>query len=205
LKFKNCQTRKELLGTRLEDCDDVDTYALRIEQKVKDYNLCSQASWSDWTRTLGMMTDLEQVLFNLRQIPKNDDWQFFLQLMMDKNAMATLTHDEIVIKLLENEAMMKSEQGLRQQAILFRKGNTKGIAKGNGRDRKSSRSDESDKDQGDRKSQPTCFYYHKEGHQDWNSPNMKQSDPPVTKQCTEAAANTMDDTTTPRDSAEITT
>jgi hypothetical protein len=50
--------------------------------------------------------------------------------MMDKNATATLTPDEIVIKLVEKEAMMKRENGLGQEALLFAKGNGKGNAKG---------------------------------------------------------------------------
>jgi hypothetical protein len=53
------------------------------------------------------MTDEEHVFYLLRGIPRNDDWQFFLELMMDKNATATLTPDEIVIKLVEKEATIK--------------------------------------------------------------------------------------------------
>jgi hypothetical protein len=46
------------------------------------------------------MTDEEHVFYLLPGIPWNDAWQLFLELMMDKNAMATLTPDEIVIKLV---------------------------------------------------------------------------------------------------------
>jgi hypothetical protein len=168
LKFNVFQVREEIFGIRLEDCDDVDTYALLIDQKVKDYNLCSAPSIlsSDTTRTLAKMSEEEHVLYLLRGIPRNDDCQFFLELMMDKNATATLTPDEIVNKLVEKEATIKRENGIGQEALLFAKGNAKGNANGigKGKGRKSWKVDESDGDQGDRKSQPTCFYCHMEGH-----------------------------------------
>jgi hypothetical protein len=208
LKFNIFQIREELVGIRLEDCHDVDPYALRIDQKVKDYNLCSEQSTLD-AKTLAKMTDEEHVFNHLRGIPRNDDRQFFLELMMDKNATATLTPDEIVIKLVEKETTIKHENYLGQEALLFAKGNTKGNAKGNGKGkskgRKSWKGDESDEDQGDRKSQPTCFYCHTEGHNVWNCPSMKRGDSPVTKESTETAAKAKDDTITTRDSAEITT
>jgi len=129
LKFDVFQIREELLEIRLEDCDDVDAYALRIDQKMKDYNLCSEPSTLD-VKTSAKMTDKEHVFYLLRGIPRNDDWQFFLELMMDKNATATLTPYEIVIRLVENEATIKRENSLGQEALLFAKGNAKGEAKG---------------------------------------------------------------------------
>ena len=162
LKCKVFQIREELLGIRLEDCDDVETYALRIDQKVKDYNLCSGPSSLDATRTFAKMTDEEHVFHLLRSIPRNEDWQFFLELMMDKNATGTLTLDEIVIKLVEKEATIKRENGLGQESLLFAKGNAKGNGKGKCKCRKSWKGDESDEDQ-DHKGKPTCFYCHKEG------------------------------------------
>jgi len=146
------------------------------------------------------MTDKEHLFYLLRGIPRNDDWQFFLELMMDKNSTATLTPDEIVIKLVEKEATIKRENGLGQEALLFAKGNGKGNAKGNakgkGKGRKSGRGDQIDEDQGDRKSQPMCFYCHKEGHKGRNCPSMKRGDSHVTKESTETAAKAKDDTIT---------
>jgi len=202
LKFNVFQIREELFGIRLEDCDDVDTYAVWIDHKVKDYNVCSEPSTSstDTSRTLAKMTDEEHVFYLLRGIPRNDDWQFLLELMMDKNAMATLTPDEIVIKLVEKEATIKRENGLWQDALLFAKRNGKGQGKG----RKSWKGGESDEDQGDRKSQPTCFYCHQEGHKVWNCPSMKRGDPPVTQERTEIPAKD-DSINAARVSAEMTT
>jgi hypothetical protein len=206
MKFNVFQIRVELLGIRLEDCDDVDTYTLWIDQKVKNYNLRSEPSSSNATRTSGKMNNQEHVFYLLRGIPRNDEWQFFLKLMMDKNVTATLTPDEIVIKLVWKEATIKRVNGLGQDALLFTKRNAKGNGKGKGKGKgkKSWKGDESGKNQGDRKSQPTCFYCHKAGHKVWNFPSMKRGDPPVMKESTETAAN--DDTITAcRVSAEMTT
>jgi len=207
LKFNVFQIKEELLGIRNEDCDDVDTYALQIDQKVKDYNLCSEplTSLSDMTRTLAKMTDEEYEIYLLRGMPRNDDWQFFLELMMDKNAMATLTPDEIVIKVVEKEATIQHENGLGQEALLLAKGNGKGNAKKKGKRLKSWKGDESDEDQ-DRKGKPTCFHCHKEGDMLWKCQSMKRGEPPVTKNSTKTTAKAKDDTiTTTRDSAEMTT
>jgi hypothetical protein len=67
------------------------------------------------------MTEEEHVFYLRRGIPRNDDWQFCLDMMMDKNATGTLTPDEIVIKLVEKEAMIKHENGLAHYALLFAK------------------------------------------------------------------------------------
>jgi len=45
---------------------------------------------------------------------------------MDRNSTATLTPDEMVIKLVKKEATIKRENGLGQEALVFAKGNTKG-------------------------------------------------------------------------------
>jgi len=143
LKFTVFQIGEEYLGIRLKDSDDVDTSALRIDQKVKDYNLCSEPSTSssDTARTLAKMTDQEHVFYLPRGIPRNDNWQCFLELMMDKNATATLMPDEIVIELVEKEATIKRENSLGQEALLFAKGHSKGNSnqngKGKGKGRKS--------------------------------------------------------------------
>jgi len=63
LEFNVFQMREELLGIRLEDCDDVDTYAVRIDRKFMDYTLWSEpfTSSSDTTRTLRKLTKQEDV------------------------------------------------------------------------------------------------------------------------------------------------
>jgi len=124
--------------------------------------------------------------------------------MMENNTTATLTQDEIVIKLDKMEAMIKLEKGQGQEALLFAKGNAKANGNGNGKCRKSGKGDESDKDQ-DRKGKPMCFYCHKNGHTAWNCQSKKRGEPQVTKECTETAAKNMDDIITTSDSAEMMT
>jgi len=81
LKLNVFQIQEELLGIRLEDCDDVGSYALWIDQKVKDYNLCSESSTSssDATRTFAKMTDEVHAFYLLCGILRNEDWQFFYE------------------------------------------------------------------------------------------------------------------------------
>jgi len=102
---------------------------------VKEFNEFweQSISSSDMRRTLAKMTDEGDVIHLLCGIPRNDDWKLFLGSVMDKNAMATLTPDEIVMMLVENEAMIEHENGLGQEAPLFANGNAKGTGKGNGK------------------------------------------------------------------------
>jgi len=46
---------------------------------------------------MAKITDEEYLVYLLNGIPRNDDWQDFLELMMDKNATGTVTPDDIVI------------------------------------------------------------------------------------------------------------
>jgi len=201
LKVNVFQIREQLLGIRLQDCEDVDTYALRIDQKVNDCNLCSEPLTSLWavTRTLARMTDEEHVFYLPRGKPRNDFGQFFAELMMDKNATATLTPNEIVMMMVEKEATMKPEQRLGHKALLFAKGTTKRKGKGNAKwkdqGRKSWKGDKSDEDQ-DCKDKPTCFHCHKAGHKVQNCQSTKCGEPPVTKESTETAAIAKDNTIT---------
>jgi len=63
LKFNIFQIRQKLQGIMIVDCDDVDTYALQINQKVNNCNLCSETSTLvlDATRTLVRITNVEHV------------------------------------------------------------------------------------------------------------------------------------------------
>jgi len=129
LKFNVFQIREGSLGLRLKD-HDVDAYALQIDQKVKNYNLFSEPLSLNGTRTLAKMTPKEHVFHLLRSLPRNDNWQFFPELIIDKNAMATVMPDEMVIKLVEDQATIKRDKGLGQEALPFVKGNAKGKGKG---------------------------------------------------------------------------
>jgi hypothetical protein len=124
LNFYIILTWEHLLETTLEKCDDAETYAFLINQKVKDNNLSLEQATSD-VETLAMMIEEEYLFYLLCGIPWNDDWQFFLQLMMDKNMMPTLTPNEIFIKLVYMETPIKHENGLEKKALMFARGNGK--------------------------------------------------------------------------------
>jgi hypothetical protein len=63
LKFFVFQIQEELLGIRLKDYNNIDTYALWIDEKVKDYNLCSNPSSANATRTLGNIIDEDHLFY----------------------------------------------------------------------------------------------------------------------------------------------
>jgi hypothetical protein len=52
-----------------------------------------------------------QIFYRLGGIPRNDKWNIFLELKMDKLATMTATPDEIVTKLIEKEAAFMTENG----------------------------------------------------------------------------------------------
>ena len=128
LKFDAFQIRKLLLGICIDKSDALETYPLRSNQKVKNFDLCSEASTSEAKR-LAKMTDEQQVFYLLHGIPRNDDWRFFVELMMDKNATATLVPDEIVINLIEKESTIKHEKGQDRKPYCSPKKTPKEIAK----------------------------------------------------------------------------
>jgi hypothetical protein len=72
------------------------------------------------------MSEQEHIFYLLRGIPRNYEWKVFLECMMDKNATKTSTADEIVTKLVEQEAGIMRENGLAPEALLFAKKGGKG-------------------------------------------------------------------------------
>jgi len=153
LKLNIFEIREDLWSIKLQDCGDVDNYALRIDRKVKDFNLCAGPTTpstagtdaadtdTDSAKTIAKMSEQEHIFYLLRGIPRNDEWKVFLKLMMDKNATMTATPDEIVTKLVEKEAAIKREKGLAPEALHFAK---KGGGNG-GKAGKGSRSPKRDK------------------------------------------------------------
>jgi hypothetical protein len=132
LELNIFEIREDLWSIKLQDCRDVDNYASRIDRNVKDYNLCAgptaistagtDAADTDTdanAKTIVKMSEQEHIFYLLRGIPRNEEWKVFLELMLDKNATMTATHDEIVTKLVEKEAAIKREKGLAPEDLLF--------------------------------------------------------------------------------------
>lgn len=62
-------------------------------------------------------------------MPRNHDWQFFLELKMDKHMLLIVTQDEIVVKLDEKETTIETEKVQVQEVLLFANRNCKGQGK----------------------------------------------------------------------------
>jgi hypothetical protein len=129
LKRNIFEIKENLSSIKLQDWGDVENYALRIDRKVKDYNLCAgptapsttdtDATDTESAKTIAKMSEQEPIIYLLRGIPRNDKWKVFAELMMDKNATMTATPDEIINKLVKTEAAIKTENGLAPEALLF--------------------------------------------------------------------------------------
>jgi hypothetical protein len=151
LKLNIFEIREDLWSIKLQDCGDVDNYALQIDRKVKDYNLSSGPTTTDTNatdnaKTIAKMSEQEHILYLVRGILWNDECKVFLELMMDKKATMTATPNEIVTQLIEKEAAMKRENGLAPEALLFaKKGGKGGIGGNGGKAGKGSRSPKRDK------------------------------------------------------------
>jgi len=189
LKLNIFENREDLWSIKLRDCGDVDNYASRIDQKVKDYNLCTGLTApsttdtdadTDTAKTIAKMSEQENIFYLLCGIPKNDKWKVFLELMMDKNATMTTTPDEIVTKLIEKIAAIKREKGLAPEALLFaKKGDGNGGKAGKGgksprRDKRDNKGDNDRKEKDFRK----CFHCQRRGHTTVNCLSKQHGDPP---------------------------
>jgi hypothetical protein len=123
---------------------------------------------TDSAKTIAKMSEQEQIFYLLRGIPRNDEWNVFLQLMMDKNTMMTTTPDEIITKLAAKDAAIKRENGLTPEALVFGKKSGKGGNGSNGgKAGKAGRSPKRDKgdNKGDKeKDFRKCFHWHRRGH-----------------------------------------
>jgi hypothetical protein len=204
LKLDIFEIREDLWSIKLQDCGDVDNYASRIDRKVKDYNLCAGPSTTDTDadaysgKTIAKMSEQEHIFYLLGGIPRNEEWNIFLELMMDKNATMTATPDEIVTKLVEKEAAIKGENGLAPEALLFAKKGDKGGTGNNGgkagRGGRSLRRDKRDnQDERKEKDFRKCFHCPRRGHTTENCLSKHRGDPPnaadtAAKASTEASA-----------------
>jgi hypothetical protein len=185
LKFNIFEIREDIWSIQLQDCRDVDNYASQIDQKVKDYNLCAGPTTTDpgtnthSAKTIAKMSEQEHIFYLFRRIPMNDEWKVFLELMMEKIATLTATPDEIVTKLVENEAAIKREKGLAPEALHFAKkdgGNGGKACKAGRSPRRDKRDDKTDnKGDNDRKENEfrKCFHCHRRGHTTEYPPNTK--------------------------------
>jgi hypothetical protein len=187
------EIRDALWSIKLQDWGDVNNYASLIDPKVKDYNRCavpsttdSDATDTDSANIVAKMSEQEDFVYLLRGIPKNDKWKVFLELMMDKNATITTTHNELVTKLFEKEAAIKRENDLAPEALLFRKMGGKGgnggkAGKGSKSPKRDRRNDKRDnKGDTDRKDKDfrKCYHCQPRRHTTKNCLSKTRGNPP---------------------------
>jgi len=213
LKLNIFEIREDLWSIKLQDCGDVDNYALRIDRNVKDYNLCAGPiapsiagtdaadTNMDTVKTIVRMSDQEHIIYPLHGIRRNDKWKVFLELMMDNKATMTATPDEIVTKLVEMEAAIKRENGLPPEALLFAKKGGKGGNGGNGgkagkggrSPKKDKRDDKRDnKDYRKEKYLRKCFHCQRRGRTSENCLSKQCGDP---RKAADTAAKASTETT----------
>jgi hypothetical protein len=158
LKLKIFEIRQDIWSSRLEPCGDVDNYALRIDWKFKEYNLCPGPSTTvtdaDTAKSNPKVSEQEHIFYLLRGIPRNDDWEVSQELMMDKHVTITATPHEIVTKLVEKETVMTRGNGCGPEALLFAMKGSNGGGNGGkagkgGRSPKRDKRDDKRDDKGD--------------------------------------------------------
>jgi hypothetical protein len=187
LKLNIFEIREDLWSIKIQDCRDVDNYASPIDRKVREYNLCAGPSTTDTdadaAKTINKMSEEEHIFHLLRGIPRNDEWNVLLELLMDKNATMTATPDEIVTKFVEKQAAITGENGLAPETMFFAKkggkGGNGGKAGKGGRSPKRDKRDNERDNKGDKeKDIRKCFHSQWRGHTTENCLSSQSGDPP---------------------------
>jgi len=194
LRFNIFEIRADLGSIKLQDCRDVDNYALQIDQKVKDYNLWAgpsttdtDATDTDSAKTIAKMSEQEHIFYLLCGIARNDQGKDLLELMMDKNTTMTTTPDGITTMVVEKEVAISRENGLVLEALLFaKKGGNGGNGGNGGKAGKDGRSPKRDKrhyerdhkDDRKEKDLQKCFHCQWRGHITKNCMSKQRGNPP---------------------------
>ena len=149
--------REGLLNLRLEDCETVDSYVSKIDEKVSAYNLCADstgttATGGDDSDTIPKISKQEHVFYLLRGVPRNDDWKVFLEILRNRPDIHAKP-EEVVTKLAVQEAAIKREKGMSADSdvLLFTKTQRKSQARKHRKGRSNEKDTESDSDSSDEK------------------------------------------------------
>ena len=116
LQLNILDIREDLLNFRLEDCEGVDSYISKIDEKVSVYNLCADSTGTTETGghdldTIPEMSKQEHVFYLLRGVPRNDEWKVFLEIPHNKSDLH-VKPEEVATKLVAHEAAIKREKGM---------------------------------------------------------------------------------------------
>jgi hypothetical protein len=135
-----------------------------------------------------------QIFYRLGGIPRNDKWNIFLELKMDKLATMIATPDDIVTKLIEKEAAFMTENGFAPEALPCamkggKGGNGSKAAKGSSSPKKDKRDNKNDRKEKDFRK---CFYSQRQWHTTGNYLSKQRGNPP---KAADTAAKSSTDTT----------
>jgi hypothetical protein len=96
--------RDKLSAVKLSNCENVQEYATKIQGHVNDFNL-----WADSTTGSGSMPNSEHSYYLMQSIRKDDDWEFFTQVMYDKFDTMADKPEEIVTKMKAHKARLQKD------------------------------------------------------------------------------------------------
>ena len=177
--------REDLYNMKLEGSGSIDSYAFAVNQKVIDYNLCAapgakrpepglaqEPVSTALVDAIPKMSQQEHVFFLLCGLPRNEDWKVFIEIMRDKDGTISMKPEDVVTKLLAQEAAIKRDKGLAPETLLFAK---KSSTHGDGQESRRAWRDK------------ICFYCQKKGHVMDVCKSKKRGDPPAPKPETAAA------------------
>jgi hypothetical protein len=186
LKLNIFGSREYHWSIKLQDCGDVDNYALRIDRNVQDFNHYAGPTTTDTNgdanaNTIAKMSEQDHIFYLLRWVPRNNLLKVFLELMRGKIATMTATSDEIVTQLVEMAFAIKRETGFAPEALLFAmKGGKGGRGSKVGRSPKRDKGDDErdikdDKDENNIRKSVHC---QRQGHTTENCLSKQCGDPP---------------------------
>jgi hypothetical protein len=164
--------RDEMSAVRLSDCDNVQEYASKIQSYVNDFNLCADTDSSSSTGS-GTMPKSEHTYYQMKGIPKDDDWRFFTQLMYDKIDTLADKPEEVIVKMKAHEARLQKDDDS-EVAAMFSKLRMKSDKRRHSRKSRKSRDSNSDSNGSSSESEKhrrrnwrdtqECYRCHKVGH-----------------------------------------
>jgi len=159
--------RDEMSAVKLNNCENVQEYASKIQGHVNDFNLCTDSSTGS-----GMMPKCEHSYYLMQSIPKDDDWRVFTQLMYDKIDTLADKLEEIVTKMKAHKARLQKDDDS-EVAAMFSKLRTNNEKRNSKHSRKSQKSrgsgsesdgSSSESEKHRRRHTQECYRCHKVGH-----------------------------------------
>jgi len=116
VKLNGLALRVEMSAVRLSDCKNVQEYASNIQSYVNDFNVSTDTDSS--STGSGTMTNSQHAYYQMKGIPKDDDWRVFTQLMYNKIDTLADKPEQFIEKMNVQEARLQKEANLEEAAML---------------------------------------------------------------------------------------